>query len=68
MFSGNLGSYIAAAGFAFWIWMIYECATKEPANDNNKIVWLLIIILTNIIGALLYFFIRRPERIRTVGR
>lgn len=52
----------------FWVWMIIECATREPANSNDKLVWLLIIIFTHFIGAVLYFFIRRPERIRLMGR
>ena len=53
---------------AFWIWMIVEVATKEPAEDNDKIMWLLIVLLCSWIGAAIYFFVRRPERIRKYGR
>ncbi|MBL8888793.1 MAG: PLDc N-terminal domain-containing protein [Planctomycetaceae bacterium] len=47
---------------AFWIWMIVDCATNEPNEGNDKIVWLLLIILLPFIGSLLYFFVRRPQR------
>ena len=51
----------------FWVWMLVECATKEPANGNDKIVWILIILLTHCLGALLYFFIRKPRRLAETG-
>lgn len=54
-------------GTIFWIWMLVECATRER-NDTEKIVWVLIIIFTHILGAALYFFIRRPARIEETGR
>ncbi|HEV2582716.1 MAG TPA: PLD nuclease N-terminal domain-containing protein [Ktedonobacteraceae bacterium] len=55
-------------GCVFWVWAIYDCATHEPSTGNDKIAWLLVIIFLNVLGAFLYFFIRRPERIRMFGR
>lgn len=54
---------LALAGTVFWILMIIECATKEPSNDNDKLIWILIIIFTHWVGALIYYFVRRPQRI-----
>jgi len=54
-------------GTAFWIWMLVECAMREPADSNDKIMWILIIVLTHWIGALIYFLARRPQRIRETG-
>lgn len=59
---------LALALLGFWLWMLIDCATKEPDQGNNKIVWILVIVLAGWIGALIYFFARRPERIRTCGR
>ena len=56
-----IGITFAMAALAFWIWMIVDCATNEPAS-NEKIVWLLVIILLHFIGALIYFFARRLNR------
>jgi hypothetical protein len=53
---------IGAIAMAFWIWMLIDCATKETTDGNEKIVWILIIILTNILGALIYFFARKLPR------
>jgi hypothetical protein len=46
---------------AFWVWMIIDCAVKEPAGPD-KIVWILIILLGNAIGAAIYFVVRRNGR------
>ena len=59
---------IALAGTAFWIWMIIDCATNEPDTNNEKLMWILIIVLTHLVGAAIYFFARRPTRRRLVGR
>jgi hypothetical protein len=32
------------AGTIFWIVTIAECATKESASGNDKLIWILIII------------------------
>jgi Phospholipase_D-nuclease N-terminal len=61
------GLLIGVAGTVFWIWMIVECATKEPSQGNEKIVWILVIIFTHWIGALIYYFVRRPQRIAQFG-
>lgn len=61
-------SVISILGTIFWIWMIIDCATKEPDKGNDKIVWILIIVLTHLIGALIYFIVRRPKRIAETGR
>lgn len=59
---------IAVGGTVFWIWMLVDCATKEPSEGNDKIIWILIILLTHWIGALIYLLVRRPQRIEQFGR
>jgi hypothetical protein len=59
---------IGIGGTGFWIVMLIECATKESDTGNTKVVWIIILVFTHIIGALLYFFVRRPERMRELGR
>jgi len=61
--------FLVLAGFAFWVWMIIDCATKEPSTGNDKIVWVIIIVFAQIIGAVIYYFLRyRPRRMgRLVG-
>ncbi len=56
------------AVFVFWVWMLYECVAKEPADYKDKVLWVLIIALTGVIGAAIYFFARRPKRIQELGQ
>jgi hypothetical protein len=52
----------------FWLWVVVDCLRKEPSEGNEKVAWVLFILLVPVIGALLYYFIRRPERIKAVGQ
>lgn len=54
-------------GMAFWVWMILDCAINEPSG-SDKIVWILIILLGNFIGAAIYFLARRPRRRSELNR
>jgi len=44
-------------GLLFWIWMIYECATRER-NSAEKILWLLLVVFAPVLGSLIYFLVR----------
>jgi multisubunit Na+/H+ antiporter MnhB subunit len=59
---------LAIAGTVFWIWALIDCATKEPNEGNQKVVWILVIVFTHFLGAVLYVLIRRPDRVRQFGR
>lgn len=59
---------IGILSMVFWVWMLVDCATKEPDEGNSKVAWTLIIVFTHLIGSALYLFIRRPQRIAEVGR
>jgi hypothetical protein len=59
---------VALVFLVFWLWMLIDCAMKEPSEGNTKIVWIGIILIAQFIGAFLYFFIRRPERRALLGR
>jgi hypothetical protein len=59
---------IGILGSIFWIWMLIDCLTKEPDEGNTKLAWALTIVFLHFIGSSLYYFIRRPERMRMYGR
>lgn len=59
---------IGILGTIFWIWMLIDCLTNEPEEGNTKLAWALTILLLHFIGSSLYYFIRRPERMRMYGR
>ncbi|MBT5600348.1 MAG: PLDc_N domain-containing protein [Planctomycetaceae bacterium] len=52
------------ATMAFWIWMLVDCLTKVRSDGNDKLIWALVIIFANGLGALIYFFVQRPKNIK----
>tara|TARA_R110002111_G_scaffold117466_3_gene179516 strand:- start:16997 stop:17236 length:240 start_codon:yes stop_codon:yes gene_type:complete len=63
-----IGFVFGVLAFVFWVWMLIDCLKNEPSIGNDKIIWALVIVLLNGIGALLYYFIRRPERMKQTGQ
>jgi hypothetical protein len=48
-----------------WIWMLVDCIRFE--DERAKVVWILVIVLAGIVGALIYLFARRiPRRRRLI--
>ena len=65
----SLVSFVVwAAATLFLLWMLIDCVTKEPSLGNDKLIWALVIILLPYVGAVIYYVVRRPERIRTYGK
>jgi hypothetical protein len=58
---------LGVGGTILWIWMLVDCATKEKSEGNDKLIWILVIVLTYWIGALIYLIVRRPKRIQQYG-
>ena len=49
---------VALAATAFWIWMLVDCVTSSMP-DTEKIIWVLVIFFLHLVGALLYFVLKR---------
>ena len=48
---------------ALWIWMLVDCIKRKFKKDDEKIIWLLVIILVQVIGAIIYYFvIKRKDK------
>lgn len=52
---------------AFWIWMLIDCLKYEPPGSNEKLIWVLVILFGHLLGAVIYYFVRRVERLRLAG-
>ena len=55
---------IILALFAFWIWMLVDCIKYESNEGNNRLIWVLVIIFAQILGAIIYYFVQRKERLQ----
>ena len=52
---------LAVAAFAFWVWMIIDCAERKFKDKNDKLIWILVIIFLNWVGALIYYFVVKSK-------
>jgi hypothetical protein len=43
------------------VWALVDCVKRERVKGGNKAVWILVIVLVNIIGPLIYFIFGREE-------
>ena len=48
--------------FIFWILMLVNCAKRDFPTENTKVIWLLVIILTGFIGAIIYYFVVKRKK------
>jgi hypothetical protein len=58
---------IGLAGFILWVWTLIDCITNESEEGNERIVWVVVIVVAQLIGALIYLIVRRPKRLATLG-
>lgn len=59
---GAVGVVVAILAFVFWVWMLVDAITRTFTSDLEKVVWILVIIFLNILGALIYYFaVRLPQ-------
>jgi hypothetical protein len=45
----------------FWIWALVDCIQTQSNQNNEKLIWVLIIIFTHFLGALLYFLLKKQR-------
>jgi hypothetical protein len=57
-----LGVTAGVSLLVFWVWMLFDCLTRESREGSERLVWLLAIILTKFLGAGLYYFLRVRRR------
>jgi hypothetical protein len=44
-------------GFFIWIWALIHMLTNQKIQGTDKIVWAIVIVFLNVLGAILYFLI-----------
>ncbi len=63
-----LFAFIGLLSVVFWIWILIDCAKNETDIGNTRLIWVIIISLIYIVGAFLYYLIRRPKRLLELGK
>lgn len=55
-----LGMILAIAIFVFWVMMLVDAIKHSP--EKTKMIWVVVIIFTQIVGALIYYFVEKKPR------
>lgn len=50
-------------GFLVYAYTIYDVVTSRFANPNDKLIWILIVLLLPFLGTILWFVIGRGKRL-----
>ncbi len=54
---GLFALIVVALLFVFWLWMLIDCLKRDFKKDVEKIVWVLVIIFLQLLGAMIYYFV-----------
>lgn len=59
---------LSIGGFVLWIWMLIDAATRPEwqypdarPGGNTKVVWILVVAIGGLIGAVVYYFMVRRK-------
>ena len=63
LFLGAFG-LLWIGGIALWIFALVDCIRVQDDSmyrSGTKLIWIIVIVLTQVIGAIIYLVIGRPE-------
>ena len=52
---------VGLISFVFWLWMLIDCIQNKNLSSNEKILWVLVVILLYALGGLIYFALGRKQ-------
>ncbi len=62
---------IGLVAFGLWVWGLVDALAKPDAvwqsAGQNKILWVVVIVLAGVIGAVIYLVVARPQLERAAG-
>ena len=64
VFAGMAGMMVVFAIIAllasiFWVWMLVDVLTSNM-ESTDKILWFLVVFFLHLIGAIIYYVVKRP--------
>ena len=52
---------LGIAALAFWIWALIDAIKNPRLTDNERLIWIIVILLTSWLGALIYILVGRKK-------
>ena len=46
---------------AIWIWALVDAIKNPQLSDNERLIWVIVILLTQCLGALIYLIVGRKK-------
>jgi hypothetical protein len=68
VFGGGLVLFSLVLGIValiFWIWALIDAIQNPALSSNERLIWILVIVLTNWVGALIYLAVGRKRGVAT---
>jgi hypothetical protein len=59
-----LALFLGLGLIIFWIYMIIDAIKRKYKHENEKIVWILVVVLLGILGALIYYFAVKRKNVK----
>ena len=54
---GLAGAVLVIFLIVFWILMLIDAIQRKFKNDSDKIVWIIVLVFLQLLGAIIYYFI-----------
>jgi hypothetical protein len=48
---------IILLGIAFFIYMLIDAILRKYRNNSQKVVWIVVIVVLNLLGAIVYYYV-----------
>jgi uncharacterized membrane protein len=58
---GPFGGVLAILYFIFWLWMLICCLKNKKLDGTERLIWVLVIIIAQVIGPILYFILIKDK-------
>jgi hypothetical protein len=52
---------VVCGGLALFIWALVDCIQRQFPGENDKLIWILIIVLIGWIGPIIYLIVGRKK-------
>ena len=55
----GFAAVVGLLALVFWVAMVRDCWINTPPGSSERWVWLLVIVLGKLVGALLYYLLKK---------
>ena len=60
---GFVGILLVVVASIFWVWALIDCLQNSRLQGIEKLVWVVVILFTHLLGAIIYFAVGRERAV-----